>query len=269
MNKSDLLKLAVDKRIELFAARQITYNELMDTLNTWEVKKFKSLIEAAKIKRESIIVHSRDTEVLWVTGGSGTGKTNTFAKWLCKQYNYEYSVGHGGEHFVEGYQGTRAFIVDDFRADKMKFSDLLNFLDNMMNVSASARYHDVDFADCKLIIITSIFPPSKCYKSDAIMEEPIKQLYRRLGFRVADKKGVVKTDETYLYIGSLNSDTLEFEKKPAATIPEGYVATCKAATDEVLYDNGFISMSDPYKEMETPLANQNMAEKLGFRKLDL
>lgn len=269
MNKFELVKLAVDKRIELYASRQITLNELYDTLNFYEIKKFKSYIDAATTKRDSILVHDRDTMVLWITGGSGTGKTNTLAKWLCKEMNYDYSVGDAGEHFAEGYKGTRAFIIDDFRADKMKFSELLNFLDNMMNVSASARYHNIDFADCKLIVISSIFSPSKCYKSDAIMEEPIKQLYRRLGFRYTDKKGVVRTDESYLYIGSINPETLKFEKKPATSIPEGFIAVCKAETDEIMEDRQFKSMSGPYKEMKKELSNLDAASILGFGKLEL
>ena len=269
MTKSELLKLAVDKRIDLYASRQITHRELIDTLNSWEVKKNKGLIEAATIKRESILVHDRDTMVLWITGGSGTGKTNTLAKWICEKYNYDYSVGDSGEHFAEGYKNTRAFIIDDFRASKMKFQDLLNFLDNMMNVSASARYHNIDFADCKLIIVTSIFTPSKCYKSEAILDEPIQQLYRRLGFRYTDKNGVTKADKTYLYIGSINSETLEFEKKPAASLPEGYVATYNAETDEIIKEIAPISMKGPYHDMEKPLGNQNAAEILGFRKLEL
>lgn len=269
MNKSDLLKLSVDKRIELYASRQITRTELMAALETYEVKKYKSYIEAAKEKRESILVHDRDTMVLWITGGSGTGKTNTLAKWICEKLGYDYSVGDGGEHFAEGYKSTRAFIIDDFRAGKMKFQDLLNFLDNMMNVSASARYHNVDFADCKLIIVTSIFTPSKCYKSEAILDEPIQQLYRRLGFRTADEKGVIKADKTYLYIGSKNIETLEFEKKPATSVPDGYVATCNAETDELLYDRQLLSMAGPYNDMKKSLSNLDAASVLGLGKLDL
>lgn len=269
MTKSELLKLAVDKRIDLYASRQITHRELIDTLNSWEVKKNKGLIDAATIKRESILVHDRDTTVIWITGGSGTGKTNTLAKWICEKLDYDYSVGDAGEHFAEGYKGTRAFIIDDFRAGKMKFQDLLNFLDNMMNVSASARYHNIDFADCKLIVVTSIFTPSKCYKSEAIMDEPIQQLYRRLGFRVSKNKDEVIADKTYLYIGSINSKTLEFEKKPATSISEGYVATYNAETDEILDDRQLLSMSGPYNDMKRPLSNLDMASVLGLGKLEL
>ena len=64
MTKSELLKLAVDKRIDLYASRQITHRELIDTLNSWEVKKNKGLIDAATTKRESILVHDRDTTVI-------------------------------------------------------------------------------------------------------------------------------------------------------------------------------------------------------------
>ena len=151
----------------------------------------------------------------------------------------------------------------------MKFQDLLNFLDNMMNVSASARYHNIDFADCKLIIVTSIFTPSKCYKSEAILDEPIQQLYRRLGFRISKNKDEVIADKTYLYIGSINSKTLEFEKKPATSISEGYVATYNAETDEILDDRQLLSMSGPYNDMKRPLSNLDMASVLGLGKLEL
>lgn len=179
------------------------------------------------------------------------------------------SIGNAGPHFAEGYQGTDAFIIDDFRADKIKFSELLNFIDNVMNVKAAARYTDIDFSDCKLIIITSIKSPSKCYTSETItQDEPIKQLYRRLGFFTQDKNGVVKPDQTYFKIGSIDVDFTtgyeEFSDKPAPSIPEGVVAVFNCENDQVNVNYKFISMKEPYEETKVELQADELKNTLGF-----
>lgn len=253
--------------IEQYAQHIITEKELYNMLSITELKKFRTLINAAADKRESVVVHTRDTEVLWITGKSGSGKTNTLAKWIAKQKGYDYSVASTGEHFVESYHGERCFIVDDFRG-QMRFNELLNFLDNMLNVNMAARYHNKDFADCKLIIITSIMPPSKIYKSEEIMDEPIQQLYRRLGFR--DSNGVAKGN--YLKIGSLinvwndeyQATEQQFSDEISRNIPDNYVAVLNCYNDEVDYNYKFISMKEPYEATKVQVEHLDTAQKLGF-----
>lgn len=76
----DLNKLGVGKIIEMYGNAEITRYQLLNALNVYEIKKYNSMIAAADKKRESIIKLSRNTQVLWITGASGTGKSNTFAK---------------------------------------------------------------------------------------------------------------------------------------------------------------------------------------------
>lgn len=265
----DLNKLGVGKIIEMYSNAEITRYQLMNALNVYEIKKYNSMINAAEKKRESIIKLNRNTQIIWITGASGTGKSNTLAKWICKKQGYTVSVGNAGQHFAEGYQGTDAFIIDDFRGSKMPFAELLNFTDNIMNVKAAARYADVDFSDCKLIIITSILPPSRCYTSETItQDEPIRQFFRRLGFFTKDENGVVKADKTYLKIGSLEvgeyTDYMEFSDKPAASVPEGVVAVFNCEDDQLNTNYKFISMRGPYEETKVELKEDELKNTLGF-----
>lgn len=244
--------------IQKFANKEISERYLRNTLTIYEQKHYASLIKAAKDTRNTISIHDRDTQVIYITGASGSGKTNTLARYIAKiAAHNDYSVGAAGEHMVESYNDSECFIIDDYRG-QMRFNELLNFLDNKMNVEANARYSNKDFSNCKLIIITSIVPPDKLYKSDAIMDEPIKQLYRRLGNRKADGT----TDATYIRIGSRKGD--EFSLDPAPSIPEGYYAFFRCSDNTMVEEYGIKSMKTPYEETYISTSQSSIAKLLGF-----
>lgn len=257
-NKNATSNVVPDELIQKYANKEISERYLRSQLSIYEQKYYSSLIEAAKKTRNTIAIHDRDTQVIFITGPSGSGKTNTLARYIAKIAAHDdYSVGAAGDHMVEAYNDSECFIIDDFRG-QMRFNELLNFLDNKMNVEANARYSNKDFSACKLIIITSITTPDKLYKNDAIMDEPIKQLYRRLGNRKADGT----TDATYIRIGSRVGDKFSLEAAPS--IPEGYYAFFRCADNTLVEEYGIRSMKTPYEETYVASGQDSIAKLLGF-----
>lgn len=247
-----------EELIWLYGQKKISERYLRSKLSIWDQKAHASLIKAAKDTRNTISVHDRDTQVIYITGPSGSGKTNTLARYIAKVAAHDdYSVGAAGDHMVESYNDSECFIIDDFRG-QMRFNELLNFLDNKMNVEANARYTNKDFSNCKLIIITSIVTPDSLYKSDAIMDEPIKQLYRRLGNRKADGT----TDATYIRIGSRKGNSFSCEAAPS--IPEGYYAFFRCEDNTMVKEYGVKSMRKPYEETYIDSSGESIAKLLGF-----
>ena len=136
--------------------------------------------------RHTLVRDHRQLEVMYITGGSGLGKT-TAAKYIAEQLHYDYFVSGSGEDILDGYDKEECIILDDYRPNVMSFSELLKFLDNHTNSSVKSRYVNKDISNCKLIVITSIVEPDQLYRitsatdeSSQSYQEPLEQLMRRL-----------------------------------------------------------------------------------------
>ena len=240
--------------IEQYANKEISERKLRTILTLEEQKHFASLITAAEKKRSTVIITDRNLQVIFITGPSGSGKSNTLARYICEKMGYDYSIGAAGDHMVETYKDTEAFIIDDFRG-QMRVQELSNFLDNMMNVEANARYHNIDFSNCKLVIITSILAPDKIYKSEEIMDEPIFQFYRRL------------YNKSYIRIFSMNPDGTMNLKKAAKPISDGYYAWFRCEDNSLIQEYGVNSMKEPYDTVFKDNEIKDIASILGFNSI--
>lgn len=175
-----------------------------------------SLYKHMKDLRQDLISQNRNMEVIYITGASGTGKT-TAAKYIAQKLHYDYFVSGSGDDVLDGYDKEECIILDDYRAGVMTFSELLKFLDNHTNSSVKSRFKNKDISQCKLIIITSIYPPEELYQSvlHNANQEPLEQLMRRLKhkyYRVilgglwqinkdGSQKIITTTDEICKYLG--------------------------------------------------------------------
>ena len=67
----------------------------------------------------------------------------------------DYYLSGSDRDYFQDYNGEHCVILDEFRPDKITYSDLLKMLDNnRFDVSAPARYHDKKIL-ADLIVITS------------------------------------------------------------------------------------------------------------------
>lgn len=171
-----------------------TYN-ITDYVTVNEFNSHKRAIDNAfeyrmkRLKKEG----NREMECVYITGGTGTGKT-TYAKIFCEKHNMSYCISGSSNDALQDYDGQDALILDDLRDSSFTVSDLLKMLDNNTGSSVKSRYRN-KWLECRMIMITSIKDIDEWYRgvqeSDS---EPIKQLKRRIGTKI-----VMNQDEVLFY----------------------------------------------------------------------
>ena len=160
--------------------REFNYPEYID-VNEY-VKYAPQIEKAFKYRRDAQTSQDRKLDVIFITGGSGLGKT-TLAKHIAKEKGFSYAISGSDNDPFENYKGEDCFILDDLRGSSMKFSELVKILDNNTNSLVKSRYHNKDLFECKLIIITSIYSMQDFYANVfAESDEPLLQLQRRCKF---------------------------------------------------------------------------------------
>lgn len=168
------------EEIDKYAAGLISKNQLMNRIGLDAYSKYKKLIDAASDFNAMNCGNKKDMSVVYISGSSGSGKT-TLAKYIAKKKHLSVFTSAGGKNLLDGYKQEECIILDDFRGSQISFSDLLKLLDNNTSSDAAARYHNVNMAFCKLIIITSIYQPNTLYYGIQQKEgEDFYQFIRRL-----------------------------------------------------------------------------------------
>ena len=106
----------------------------------------------------------RNMDLMYIYGGSGTGKT-TFAKYYCDKLGLSYYVSSGGKNPLDNYGGQDVIIFDDLRPSDYKFNEFLKLTDNHTNSMVSCRYYNKSLVWCKLMIITSTLKVEEFYSN--------------------------------------------------------------------------------------------------------
>ena len=168
------------------------YNKTLLIDNLTLVYQSKRINEAFKIRAEHLqaTAQERNTEVIFITGESGTGKT-TLAKKIAKELNLAYFISSGSNDVLDGYGQQPCLILDDVRPSCLGLSDLLKLLDNHTASSIKSRYKN-KYLNCELIILTSVLDLDTFYNNVFERErEPITQLKRRCGTYIEMYKGAI------------------------------------------------------------------------------
>lgn len=167
--------------------------------------RYKDKIKTAlEYRRDRIYDGNRNLEVIYIQGGSGTGKT-TYAKYLAQQLNYSFFVSSSDNDLLDGYKGQDCIILDDLRGSSIKLTDLLKLLDNNTDSLTKSRFHNKILTECKLIIITTVVDMDNFYKT--ILEssdEPMEQFKRRIRTQII-------MDKNYMRVGQYSKDTQSYE----------------------------------------------------------
>lgn len=121
----------------------------------------------------------RNMECIFVTGGSGTGKTS-YAKMIASQKGYACYISSGGKNPLDNYQGEECIILDDTRSSTWNLTDFLKLTDNHTDSLIGCRYYNKSIAECKLLIVTSVKSLDEFYEYATKEDnEPKIQLLRR------------------------------------------------------------------------------------------
>jgi hypothetical protein len=122
---------------------------------------------------------NRNMECIFITGGSGTGKT-TYAKMIASQKGYACYISSGGKNPLDDYQGEECIILDDTRSSTWNLTDFLKLTDNHTDSLVGCRYYNKSIAECKLLIVTSVKSLDEFYENATKEDnEPKIQLLRR------------------------------------------------------------------------------------------
>lgn len=141
-----------------------------------DIVNYQQLKYAENLKKYYEVKRNWKTEVKWYYGATGTGKTKMAYEEMVEEAqdedNIYFSMDTG--KWWEGYDAQEYVIIDDMRADFLKFHQLLKLLDRYpykVETKGSTR----QFIP-KKIIITSAYHPSKMFRT----REDLGQLIRRI-----------------------------------------------------------------------------------------
>lgn len=141
----------------------------------------------------------RDMECIFITGGSGTGKT-TYAKMIASQKGYATYISSGGRNPLDNYKGEGCIILDDTRSSSWSLTDFLKLTDNHTDSLVGCRYYNKSIAECHLLIVTSCKSLDSFYENATKEDgEPKVQLYRRFSMVIKMTKAEMEIsyyDET-------------------------------------------------------------------------
>ena len=156
------------------------YNKTLEIDNMLLVNYSRKIAEAFKVRSEFLQAtrKERSTECIFITGGSGMGKT-TLAKKIAESKGCSYFVSSGSNDVMDGYGQEDCLILDDVRPSCMGLSDLLKMLDPYTASSVKSRYKN-KYLNCRLIILTTVLNIDEFYSNVfAEQKEPVTQLKRR------------------------------------------------------------------------------------------
>lgn len=127
---------------------------------------------------------NRSMECIFITGGSGVGKTS-YAKMIASQKGYACYISSGGKNPLDDYQGEECIILDDTRSSTWHLTDFLKLTDNHTDSLVGCRYYNKSIAECKLLIVTSVKTLDEFYEHATKEDnEPKIQLLRRFSMVV-------------------------------------------------------------------------------------
>lgn len=138
--------------------------------------------------REEMKKSGKRIKVIWISGEAGTGKTS-LAKEYAEKSNQPYFITGSSRDLFQNYAGEHTMIIDELRADIVKYPDLLRILDPFgSQVMAPSRYSDKPLV-CDLILITSPYNPAEFYrelfsKTNGDSVDGLEQLLRRITLTV-------------------------------------------------------------------------------------
>lgn len=171
--------------------------ELSEWINFIKGKNMRALLESPpnistiKVVEKYLTYSEKERnfkpEVTWIWGASGCGKSRMAMDLAGSDVYWK-----DGEKWWDGYDSHESIILDDFRANNMKFNYLLRLLDRYpMRVEVKGGYRQMN---SKKIFVTTIVHPQNVYNM-ADNDEPIRQLIRRIDNIIEANEKNIMCDE--------------------------------------------------------------------------
>ncbi len=222
--------------------REYNYTEYITAL---EYDKFKRAIDNAfTYRRDTLKSLDRHMNVIYIYGGSGTGKT-TYAKQLAINKGLSCYISSGSNDPLDGYKGQDCLILDDIRPGDFLLSDFLKILDNNTQSTVKSRYKN-KLLECQYLIVTTSFDIPVFF--DLLLDsegESVKQMERRCTLKIQMNTSTMTTfvyqpvSGKYKKVSILKNPVSEVYNKRDLTDEE-----CQAYVDSLLLPGKEASLSD-------------------------
>lgn len=169
VQQSRMKDLSVKNLLDAMYAGTLNKNEVERRLTGSQLGFYKRQIDTIWAKvlqnraaewRQEMREQGKRVTVLWLYGGSGTGKSR-WAKAIAAKRGQPYYMSGSSRDIFQDYAGEHTIILDELRPKVMAYQDLLRILDPYgldTEVKAPARYSDKSLA-ADLIIVTSPYSP--------------------------------------------------------------------------------------------------------------
>ncbi|MBC9706413.1 MAG: hypothetical protein H9W81_15875 [Enterococcus sp.] len=138
---------------------------------------------ALESQAEQINLKGISKEIIFISGGSGAGKT-TYAKSLAVKKGYSFYISSSSNDVLDGYAGEDCLILDDARGSQFTFADFLKLVDPHSASSFDSRYHN-KLIVARLIIVTTVQNLDQFIATLQNSEgEELKQVRRRVAMQL-------------------------------------------------------------------------------------
>lgn len=231
--------------IELIRSGTVREYNYTEYISAVEYDKFKRVIDNAfTYRRDSLKSLDRHMTVIYIYGGSGTGKTS-YAKKLATDKGFSCYISSGSNDPLDGYKGQDCLILDDIRPSDFLLSDFLKILDNNTQSTVKSRYKN-KLLECQYLIVTTSHDIPIFFDLLLGSEgESVKQMERRCTLKIQMSS---TTMTTYIYqpasgrykkVNVLRNPISETYQKKDLTDEE-----CQALVDSLLLPGTEASLSD-------------------------
>lgn len=182
------------------------------------------------------------TEVYWLYGGTGSGKTRSVFQ-NCDPDELWVACDMGGYH--RGYQNQNDVLLDDFRGHGIRFSEFLTYIDRYPKLVKILNSYTQ--WNPKRIFITSSMSPEECYPG--VTEDKL-QLTRRLTGVIEMKKGLVGIT-SYVIRAGKQPENWKWPGEPDSKILKGIIdLTDEPVDSDAELEEAIELLSDEEEEVD-------------------